>query len=443
MHAKRVKQLTFWAQWKTHSKGGLQVGSPYFGALYSNLNGKGLHTMRGVYEKVKGSKDFYIRYTVDGQRHREHVGRESAAIEALVNRRREIREGRFIAPHSQSRITFEALAEKMLLDKEARASSKTLATNRSCLGRILRAKNSKGVELKIGPVQVHAISTAHLNDILRAVRVPEPRAGKKKEKACRTVTPGEISGPALNGYRWLLNSIFDYGIDNGFLQKNPVEGTRAFAKHPGIIRYLLADEERSLRSVMSEWNPEMEAEFDLTLHTGLRRGELFHLTWDLIDLERGILTVPHEGKTGRRFVPINSVARQAIETLYRRSAGSRYVAYRTQSDADNRNQRFQTIVKKAGVLKFRWHDIRHTFASRLVMAGVDLRTVQQFMGHKSIVTTMRYAHLSPEHGKAAIERLVPAAPAIATAPARRPLRKASRASAPSIAAKPAKIASVA
>lgn len=400
--------------------------------------------MRGIYEKVKGSKDFYIRYTVDGLRHREHVGRHAAAVEALVNRRREIREGRFIAPHSESRITFEDLAEKMLLDKADRARAKTIITNRSCLRRILRARNSKCLELKIGPMQVHTITSAQLNELLRALKTPEPRDGKR-EKGCHTSKPGEISGPALNGYRWLLMSIFDYGITHKYLRENPVTETRAYAKHEGIVRYLTADEEKSIRTTMREWNPEMEAEFDLTLNAGLRRGELFHLTWDLVDLDRGILTVPPEGKTGRRFIPINSAARQAIEVLHRQSDGSRYVAYRTEAETDSRNERFQRIVRRAGVLKFRWHDIRHTFASRLVMAGVDLRTVQQFMGHKSIVTTMRYAHLSPEHGKAAIERLVAAPAATAAAavmPAKRPLRKLARANSP-IAAKPAKIASVA
>ena len=69
---------------------------------------------------------------------------------------------------------------------------------------------------------------------------------------------------------------------------------------------------------------------------------------------------------------------------------------------------FANVVKLAGVRNFTWHDLRHTFASRLVIAGVDLRTVQVLMGHKIIQMTCRYAHLAPSHTLAAVERLVPA-----------------------------------
>jgi site-specific recombinase XerD len=74
---------------------------------------------------------------------------------------------------------------------------------------------------------------------------------------------------------------------------------------------------------------------------------------------------------------------------------------------------FEPAIKEAGIRDFTWHCLRHTFASRLVMAGVDLRTAQQLMGHKTIQMTVRYAHLAPEHQMAAVERLcVASAPLI-------------------------------
>ena len=68
-------------------------------------------------------------------------------------------------------------------------------------------------------------------------------------------------------------------------------------------------------------------------------------------------------------------------------------------------QWFEPAVRKAKIADFHWHDLRHTFASRLTMAGVDLRTVQELMGHKTIAMTVRYAHLAPKHTLAAVERL--------------------------------------
>ena len=66
---------------------------------------------------------------------------------------------------------------------------------------------------------------------------------------------------------------------------------------------------------------------------------------------------------------------------------------------------FERCVRLAKIRNFRWHDLRHTFASRLVMSGVDIRSVQELLGHRSILMTMRYAHLSPGHQQANVERL--------------------------------------
>ncbi len=71
----------------------------------------------------------------------------------------------------------------------------------------------------------------------------------------------------------------------------------------------------------------------------------------------------------------------------------------------NIRKAFEGARKRAGIVDFRFHDLRHTFASHLVMAGVDLRTVQELLGHKSFEMTLRYAHLSPEHKKAALDIL--------------------------------------
>jgi site-specific recombinase XerD len=82
-------------------------------------------------------------------------------------------------------------------------------------------------------------------------------------------------------------------------------------------------------------------------------------------------------------------------------------------DANNFRRRvFQPAVEQAGIENFRWHDLRHTFASRLVMAGVDLRTVQELMGHKTIEMTLRYSHLSPAHQLDAVKKLDAPAPKV-------------------------------
>ena len=179
----------------------------------------------------------------------------------------------------------------------------------------------------------------------------------------------ERSGSTVNRYRSLLSNIFAVGVRSGVVPFNPVSRVDKFRESDSRIRFLDAEEEKSLREAVRAQSAEHEAELELALHTGIRRGEQFGLTWDRVDLERGILTV--NGKTGRRFVPINAAARAAIEKLWRASNGSKFVSpdKRAAGQEDWRRWLAQACVT-AKVDNFRWHDLRHTFASRLVMAGV-------------------------------------------------------------------------
>lgn len=149
----------------------------------------------------------------------------------------------------------------------------------------------------------------------------------------------------------------------------------------------------------------------LSLHTGLRRGELFKLKWENVDLERKNLTVAAEtsrksGKT--RHIPLNDSALAVLKRWKKQwSTVSPYVFH----DAEGKpfegvETSFRGALKKAGITNFRWHDLRHTFASKLVMAGVNLNTVRELLGHSDYKMTLRYAHLAPEHKAAAVKKLV-------------------------------------
>ena len=145
------------------------------------------------------------------------------------------------------------------------------------------------------------------------------------------------------------------------------------------------------------------------LHTGLRQSEQFHLQWEHVDFTTGILTVPRSKHGEARRVPMNDTVREILRTrpsrlkspwVFPSEAGD------TPIDARNYVRRtFLPALKTAEIQGLRWHDLRHTFASRLVMAGADLRTVQELMGHKTIAMTLRYSHLSPAHQLDAVQRL--------------------------------------
>lgn len=140
----------------------------------------------------------------------------------------------------------------------------------------------------------------------------------------------------------------------------------------------------------------------LAMNTGLRRGELLALTWDDVDLQGAMLAVRAEvAKSGKqRHVPLNT---EALEVLVRwRAQGG---AGRVFGIEDCKNS-WRNLIVSAQIERFRFHDLRHHFASRLVSQGVDIDTVRVLLGHADIKMTLRYAHLAPEHLVAAVSKLV-------------------------------------
>jgi integrase len=223
-----------------------------------------------------------------------------------------------------------------------------------------------------------------------------------------------LSGSTVNRYHAYLSAIFSWGVKQGKISTNPMAQVESFRESDPIVRFLTLEEEDGIRQAIRDEYPDQEAEFDIALHCGLRRNELYRLTWDKVDLERELVTVQgkqhaNSNQPSRRYVPINSAAASAFVWLHEWSEGSIYVCPGRQTGADTDrdwDRWFERCVARAGVVKFRYHDLRHTFASRSVMAGIPLATVMKWMGHSSIAMTMRYAHLAPDYQRNQIERLV-------------------------------------
>ncbi len=148
----------------------------------------------------------------------------------------------------------------------------------------------------------------------------------------------------------------------------------------------------------------------LSLNTGLRRGELLSLRWSSVNFDLAIVTITGDtAKSGKtRHVPLNAIALQVLKDWKKTNQQNEFIFIndKTGDTFGNVKTAWKNILKAAKIDNFRWHDMRHHFASKLVMAGVDLNTVRELLGHADIKMTLRYAHLAPEHKASAVAKLV-------------------------------------
>lgn len=232
-----------------------------------------------------------------------------------------------------------------------------------------------------------------------------------------------------------LRSALSRAVEWRLLDSNPLMGMRnKTVASRKVVRYLSLDEEARLRQALlrrdayiiaaresaNRWRLDRDRALYpalpkggygdhltpvvlLAINTGLRRRELLTLQWADIDLEGCMLTVRDTvAKNGKqRFVPLNSEA-HAVLTKWALQRGKEGAVFGI-SDAKTA---WANALKAAEIKGFRFHDLRHHFASRLVRAGVDLNTVRELLGHADIKMTLRYAHLSPDGLAAAVAKLV-------------------------------------
>lgn len=172
------------------------------------------------------------------------------------------------------------------------------------------------------------------------------------------------------------------------------------------LRYLSIEE---VQTLISKCDTHLKPIVITALNTGMRRGEILNLQWEKnIDLKHGFILL-EQGMTkngSRREIPINDTLRGVLQGLTRR-LDIPHVFYDsvTGKPCKDVKRSFNTAMRRAGIRDFHFHDLRHTFASHLVMSGIDLTTVSKLLGHKSLNITLRYSHLSPGHLNKAVNVL--------------------------------------
>ncbi|AOE86670.1 site-specific integrase [Pseudomonas sp. TCU-HL1] len=281
----------------------------------------------------------------------------------------------------------------------------------------------------------HTLSTSF--EPILALRLAEITGRELEQIRTNWLSSGNKPATA-NRKMGTISGVFSRAVDWGYLESSPLDKVKALkVDAKGRIRYLSKDETKALKDALDRREERMRAERTsanqwrserkmkllpdlhavaftdhlkpmvvLTLNTGLRRGELFNLRWQDVNLQGKNITVAAEGtKTAEtRHIPLNTEALATLKAWKKQGDGTGYTFPGQDGERiTDVKTAWLELLKNAGIDDFRWHDLRHDFASRLVMAGVPLNTVRELLGHSDIKMTLRYAHLAPESKAAAVE----------------------------------------
>jgi integrase len=337
--------------------------------------------VRGIYEKVRGSGVWWIRYAdKTGKIHREKAGTREAA--GILYRKRKT----------------EALQGKKL--PEMLRSRPVILGDLTDLAR--EHSESKGEHC----ARYQAVLRQQLNRL----------EGWWKDRPADSLTLSEIeaklsehakTAATFNRYKAALGLAYRAVIADGKISMNPARNVRQRTENNARLRFLSDTEEGKLRAIIRENYPQREPEFDLALYTGMRRSEQYGLVWQNVDFLTGLITIPKSKQGKVRYVRITSLAKSALQALlHLREGDDSPVCPGGMTRAGYRDRWFFDCVEKAGLVGVIWHSLRHTYISRAVMKGIDIKTVKELAGHKTITMTDRYAHLAPDHLREAAEKAI-------------------------------------
>jgi integrase len=230
----------------------------------------------------------------------------------------------------------------------------------------------------------------------RRADLARPNAKKKPG-----TVPGLLSPSTINRELACLKTCLNRAVDWEKLDRNPAAKIKKLKEPPGKERILTPDEMKRLLDKASE---ELRPALIIALNTGMRKTEILSLRWKDIDFFKGFIHVA-DSKSGRsRDIPMNGLTFEMLRGTDR-SGEFVFTNHETKTHVLDVKTGFNGACRRAGIKGVRFHDLRHTAASRMVEAGIDLVTVKEIMGHASIQMTMRYAHPTPERKRLAVEKL--------------------------------------
>jgi integrase len=342
---------------------------------------------RGIVEKPAGSGHWWVRLVHQGREQWHKCDTKSQAKALYQRLRADIREEKFFP-------------EKFTQKKDITLG----AWIRRCLegcshrGLVNDRRYARRWSLWLGKKSLMALSIEDLR------RHQVKMRSKMKFNTRTKQLQRQWADATINRHFAFLRHILMLALKDGKLTRNPVSAI-TFLSEERRTRFLTDEELRKLEAIMApqDWTLVLFA-----IETGLRREEQFRLRWDQVDLENGVITIPLPKGGRTRHVPLSDTARSVLRSLdsFVRSPWvfpSKH-PMKPQNPQSFVNNVYTVSLRKVGITGVNWHSLRHTAASRRVMAGVDLVSVKEILGHRDIATTMRYSHLSPNHLRNAVNQ---------------------------------------
>ncbi len=216
-----------------------------------------------------------------------------------------------------------------------------------------------------------------------------------------------ISSNTVRRYRSVLSAIFTYALEKQHVKENPLENIRIKATPNQVVRYLSDDERIALLAACkdSDWE-RLYLLVLLAITTGMRKSELMNLRWTDIDFDNNLAYLADTKNGSPRVNPIPDVVMQELRVIRQVGSGLIFPSERVTGRPFEFTKQWKKALSEAGITDFRFHDLRHTSASYLVMNGASLHETAEILGHKSVQTTKRYAHLSTGHKSELSERVM-------------------------------------
>ena len=325
----------------------------------------------GIFQR---QENWYYDFSSKGIRYREKVGpSKQLALLAMRKKQVEVAENRFLDIKREDRTKFKDFAQTYL-EQYCKPNKKSWKqSDVSSLKQLVPFFGDRYL-FEITPLMIE----------------------KFKNQRREAVSPATVNRDLA-----CLKCMFNRAIDWEKLKENPVKKVKFFKENNERLRFLHKEE---VPVLLDNCSSKLRAIVQFALKTGMRKAEIQNLKWTDADFQSDMITL-YETKNGeKRYIPMNQIVKQILISV-RKHPDSPYIFCDEKGKIYNFRKSFETALKKSSILNFRFHDLRHTFASHLVMAGADLNTVRELLGHKSLDMTLRYAHLSKDHKTRAVKLL--------------------------------------